>query len=572
MDYVKYDSIRVTSIWLVFHIGALTNKPYAFKNRPWELSYVNTTDILDALGSSINVYLYGSEIKRILSLKNDTINEDWISNRTRYFFEGLTKWRINIPLMKKNKILVYISWIQSFYFFLLKIWFYSVFIKSKVLGFILNFIVDYELLITTRILANLIGFSLFNFNKINYINDFYLFYINPLFFNNIKNKNIYVFIGINLRLESPILNIKLRKKNFNENLIYCNIGSSFNDNLNILSLGISIKNLLKFLKGKLTFNINIGKLIKKNFNKNNLNSFFMFFLGNNIICQKDSIFIHKILLNNIKNLNLFNILKYNNNKKYIIWEYINIFKDYIFFSKKSIEMNLNVIYLNLFSIVYNEIIVEKIHNNLNFKLLDIIYILNGNFFLEKKDNKFIIFQGHHIDIKLLNVDLILPNVTFLEKMSKFLNIEGNLLKTNKVVTKPNLSKNDWAILNALYLYSIKFLNKIYNFSIKKKIFNFLNSNRFYIHLNSLNKLINYMKKYSVNYFFSEISKYNLYKNKLECIFNKKYIQPIIKIFNKIIINYHYNNYELNIIDKNSQTLKFSSKYFSQNVRNYIKIN
>jgi NADH dehydrogenase/NADH:ubiquinone oxidoreductase subunit G len=58
------------------NIGALTNKAYAFQNRPWDLIIVNTIDVYDSLGSSICIYLYGSDIKRILPLKNDYINED----------------------------------------------------------------------------------------------------------------------------------------------------------------------------------------------------------------------------------------------------------------------------------------------------------------------------------------------------------------------------------------------------------------------------------------------------------------------------------------------------------------
>lgn len=65
-----------------------------------------------------------------------------------------------------------------------------------------------------------------------HFNDYYLFYINPYFFNDIETNKIYIFTGLNLRLESPILNIKLRKKKINNNLIFCNIGSVFNDNLN----------------------------------------------------------------------------------------------------------------------------------------------------------------------------------------------------------------------------------------------------------------------------------------------------------------------------------------------------
>jgi NADH-quinone oxidoreductase subunit G len=74
------------------------------------------------LGSSICIYLYGSDIKRILPLKNDYINEDWISNRSRYFFEAFFKWRVNIPLIKKNKKLAYASWKKCFYFFFIKLW------------------------------------------------------------------------------------------------------------------------------------------------------------------------------------------------------------------------------------------------------------------------------------------------------------------------------------------------------------------------------------------------------------------------------------------------------------------
>jgi len=57
-------------------IGALTNKPYAFQNRPWDLIIINSIDVFDSLASNIKIYLYGSEIKRILPLKNDHINED----------------------------------------------------------------------------------------------------------------------------------------------------------------------------------------------------------------------------------------------------------------------------------------------------------------------------------------------------------------------------------------------------------------------------------------------------------------------------------------------------------------
>jgi len=61
---------------LRINIGALTDKLYLFKARCWELDIITTIDIYDSVGSNINVYTYGSEIKRILPAKNDNVNED----------------------------------------------------------------------------------------------------------------------------------------------------------------------------------------------------------------------------------------------------------------------------------------------------------------------------------------------------------------------------------------------------------------------------------------------------------------------------------------------------------------
>lgn len=574
--------IQIDESWFCYYkiIGALTNKAYAFKHRPWELIFVNSIDILDSFGSSIRYYLYGSEIKRILPLKNDYINEDWISNRTRYFFEGLYKWRLNIPLMKKIKTLIYTSWLQSFYFFFFKIWFYSFFYKTQFMSFILNFYIDYDLLITTKLLSNLMGMYIFNNNKINYINDYYLFYINPFFFDIIKKEGVYIFIGLNIRLESPILNIKLRKNFYKENIYYYNIGSIFNDNLNMINIGLNIKNLWKIFNGKLNLSINILKNIKEFFyrkndlsNLLNIKQYLNIFIGNNIILQKDNKNIFDFIKkeNWVKNF-IFNIKtnKIINNKNYILFNVIKIrkFCNKVL-KKQNINLNFNIININLFNMLYNELNVININNIQNLQNIDIIYILNGNFFFKQKDYKFIIYQGHSMDLNLDNIDLIFPNTNFLEKTSNFLNIDGNILRSMKIITRPNFCRNDWMILNALYIFIVNLYNKIYKFFKKKKL-NFLNSNRFCISLQNINDIFSFLKKYSINFYYKEITKYN--KNKLLITPLNSKNRNIFMIFNRIINNFYYNIYTLNIIDKNSSTLKFAAWNFSQQVmRNYINI-
>jgi len=481
-------------------IGALTNKTYAFETRSWELSLVHTIDIFDSLGSSITIYINGSEIKRILPLKNDIVNEDWISDKTRYFFKGWNKWRVNIPLIRKKTSMVFTSWMNGFFFFFLNLWYFSISLKKKGVSFILNSVVDYDLIITTKLLCNLMGFSILKFNNIKQLSDFYLFFINPNFFKDIINKNIYIFLGINLRLESPILNVKLRKKLFEVDFIYCNLGGGLNDNLNSLSLGLNIKNLLFLLRGKLKFNVYVIKLLKKKINNSvtftvseSINCSTLCLLGLSFFYQKNSLLIYKYLLNKITVLEILN-------KNMIICKF-----DKCFSSKLSnLGGCLNINFLNIFSILYEDVILPRVNDNIC--LLDIIYIVGGNYFFNKKNTNFVVFQGYHIDIKLSAVNIVFPNMTFLEKATKFLNIEGSFFKTNKVVDSPYLVRNDWTILNAFYIYVIRFLNKIYKFNlnISDVNLNFLNSNRFYKNILEFIKF-KFGMKYSINYFFDKIS-------------------------------------------------------------------
>lgn len=553
------------------YAGALTNKPYAFKNRPWELNNVSTVDVFDSLGSTIYAYIYGAEIKRILPLKNDNVNEDWISNRTRYFFEGLYKWRINIPLLRKERNrLVYSSWIQSFCFFILKLWMYCITLKNFAINFVLNNSADYDLVVTTKLLSTVMGYSIFKSNTMRYINDFYLFYINPNFFNDIKNKRIFLFLGMNLRLESPILNIKLRKNMFESTIIYSNLGCVFNDNLNSLSLGLNIKNLLMLLKGKLKFNMSIIKLLKKIYNTFKIFSeYLMFLLGNNFLYQNDNICVYKYLHQKKKNLKVVNLTACKEYSKFLSFDFFSCYKNLFFV--KNLSLDLNVHFLNLFSILYEDVILKKVNEISNNRSnLDIVYIINGHYSLHKR-KKFVIFQGHHSDIRLFDVDIVFPNITFLEKVGKFLNLEGNILKTNRVITTPFYARNDWVILNALYLYIITFIDKIYNFNVKIDEFNYLNSNRFYADINLNNKWYNRGFKYTISYFFEESSKCYLNNNSIFFNYIKMPNFSTIKIYSKIIINYYFNLYEVNILDKYSPSLRQAGNCLKVNLPNFSNI-
>ena len=94
-------------------VGALTSKPYAFEARPWELKKTESIDVMDAVGSNIRVDTYGWEVKRILPRINEDINEEWISDKTRYACDGLLKQRPDVPYIKKGNKLEKSNWDEA---------------------------------------------------------------------------------------------------------------------------------------------------------------------------------------------------------------------------------------------------------------------------------------------------------------------------------------------------------------------------------------------------------------------------------------------------------------------------
>ncbi|MDB5463745.1 MAG: nuoG [Phenylobacterium sp.] len=94
-------------------VGALTSKPYAFNARPWELKKTESVDVMDALGSAIRVDARGSAVLRVLPRVNEDINEEWISDKTRYAVDGLARQRLDQPYIREAGKLRPATWSQA---------------------------------------------------------------------------------------------------------------------------------------------------------------------------------------------------------------------------------------------------------------------------------------------------------------------------------------------------------------------------------------------------------------------------------------------------------------------------
>jgi len=96
-------------------VGALTARPYAFHARPWELTKTETIDVMDAMGCAIRVDTRGREVMRILPRVNEAINEEWISDKTRFIWDGLRRQRLDRPYLRQgNGRLAATGWAEAF--------------------------------------------------------------------------------------------------------------------------------------------------------------------------------------------------------------------------------------------------------------------------------------------------------------------------------------------------------------------------------------------------------------------------------------------------------------------------
>ena len=95
-------------------VGALTNKPFRFKARPWELVARESLGYHDALGSNLFLHLRRGDVLRTVPRDNEAVNEAWLSDRDRYSHTGLRSAdRLAQPMIREGAALRPASWEEA---------------------------------------------------------------------------------------------------------------------------------------------------------------------------------------------------------------------------------------------------------------------------------------------------------------------------------------------------------------------------------------------------------------------------------------------------------------------------
>ena len=386
-------------------VGALTSKPYQFKARPWELKRTDSIDIFDAVGSNIRIDSRAQEILRVTPRANDLINEEWITDKVRFNYDGYYQQRIDQPYIRKNGTLEPVTWSDAIKSLKQKLK------QSKPLSLIGDQ-VDIETgYAIKKFMKN------FGDNNVECRTDNQAIIQNnveSIRFNTplteIENADLIIIGGTNPRIEAPIINHKIFKAYNNFAEIF-NIGEHLELNYPTHQLGEDLSNLNSE---------DLKKALKKS--KNPLMIIGSGFLSN---------------MQDVKTLKALFEFSYKNK---IITEEKN---------------NLN--FLTPHASRIGNLLLGNTTNNdcqplssINKKDFDIVLsfgsevIANTDF-----ENLFKIYFGHHGDEGALKADIVLPTPLYTEKYGTFVNIEGRPQEAKKCHNPIGQAKEEWAILKEL---------------------------------------------------------------------------------------------------------------------------
>ena len=186
-------------------VGALTSKPYSFTARPWELSNTETIDVMDALGSNIRVDTKGREVMRILPLNHDGINEEWISDKTRFVWDGLRRQRLDKPYIRKDGKLVSVSWSEALKFTADEI------SGKKIMGLVGDLVSTESAYAFKKLLESMGGVVECRTDGAHLPENNRSGYVGNASIDDIDLADEIFLIGSNPRIEAPVLNARIRK-------------------------------------------------------------------------------------------------------------------------------------------------------------------------------------------------------------------------------------------------------------------------------------------------------------------------------------------------------------------------
>ncbi|NXA95890.1 NDUS1 oxidoreductase, partial [Melanocharis versteri] len=399
-------------------VGALTSKPYAFTARPWETRKVESIDVLDAVGSNIVVSTRTGEVMRILPRLHEDINEEWISDKTRFAYDGLKRQRLTQPMIKNEKgVFVYASWEDV----LARVAGVLHAVEGKEIAAIVGGLVDAEALIALKDLLNRVNCDTLCTEEIFPMagagTDLRSNYLLNTKIAGVEEADVLLLVGTNPRFEAPLFNARIRKSWLHNDLQVALVGSPVNLTYTYEHLGESPQILQDIASGKHAFCKVLDHARKP-----------MVVVGSAALQRSDGAAIHAAVSTIAQNARA-------KSGAGADWKVMNILH----------RVASQVAALDLGFKPGVEAIRKSPPK--------VLYLLGADSGCVTRQDLpkdcFIIYQGHHGDVGAPMADIILPGAAYTEKAATYVNTEGRAQQTRVAVTPPGMAREDWKIIRAV---------------------------------------------------------------------------------------------------------------------------
>lgn len=394
-------------------VGALTSKPYAFVARPWELTHVETVDVHDAVGSNIRVDTRGSDILRILPRLNEDVNEEWISDKTRFSYDGLVRQRLDSPMIKSGEDYHPVSWQEVFFAIKNQV----AAVQGNQISAVAGDMTSAETLICAKDLMNRLGSSNLepSADGTRHSADLRSDYLFNSTILGVEDADVILLVGTNPRMEAPLVAARMRKAQRHYGVQIANIGPAADLAIEeVEELGNDSKILNDIAKGRHPFSKVLAGAERP-----------MLVLGMSALQHQNS----KQVMESVRGLTA----KFPNLATED-WNGVNMLHTA---ASRAAALDIGFV------------------PGPNAKPLEqskVVFLFGADdakLISRIPEDAFVVYQGHHGDEGASRADVILPEPVFTEKTATYVNTEGRPQRTMAASNKLDDARDDWQIVRAL---------------------------------------------------------------------------------------------------------------------------
>jgi NADH-quinone oxidoreductase subunit G len=399
-------------------VGALTSKPYAFTARSWELEKTESVDVHDAIGSNIRVDVRGKEVMRILPRLNEAINQEWISDKTRFAYDGLKRRRLDRPYVRRNGKLEPATWAEAFAAIAARL---SGVPGSKVAA-IAGDLADLEAAAALKDLMANLGSPNIDCRQDGAkldasVRTSYLFNSTIA---GIDQADALLIVGSNPRLEAPIVNARIRQRWLAGGFRIGVIGERRELTYDYDYLGAGPGTLRDVIAGGHSF-AEVLRGAKRP----------MIIVGQGALARADGAAVLDLARQAAE---AFGMVSED-------WNGFNVLH--------TAAGRVGALDLG-FVPGQGGLDVEGILAGAESGAVEVVYLLHADELdAGRLDKAFVIYQGSHGDNGVAHADVILPGAAYTEKDATWINTEGRVQLGARAVFPPGDAREDWTIIRAL---------------------------------------------------------------------------------------------------------------------------